>query len=360
MSRNAVADGSRPGCAASIEGAVGQMLSKEAKLLFLFFSPANPLWKELIEQKPITQQQIAGESGVSQSTLGNWKRGGPISMAHVRKGLEALRMKIGKGALPPATKESAIKTIDDFLAACAAPGPDVRVYDVAKKILSMTKEQSQKIIDEIVYDNHTLYPSLCYETRSEAERDFQRFGGLYLLYFHRRELWLKSPLRVRYVLPLGARYLIRCKLNAPIIHRDERPRPYLEYDGFIRRQDDNVFWKFANRDITAPTDFFDFITNQGTVEQRSETVLIRNLPGAYLTTGQDALRSIEHGKVWLRGVLFEDLKREGDTKTDDEVVTDWMHNTSNVLSKTEAETAEEWDWVEEQWKRFHPDDRNGV
>jgi hypothetical protein len=330
------------------------MLSKEAKLMFLFLSPANPLWQDLIEQKPITQVQIAKETGVSQSTLGNWKRRGPINLTHVRNGLEQLKKNIKEGSLPPDVKKAAIETIGAFLEKCLTSDADVRVYDVATEVLSMTKDQSQKIIDEIVYENNTLFPSLSYENRNEAERDFQRFGGLYVQYVRRGELWLKCPLRVRYVLPLGARFLIRCKVNAPVIHRDGHPRALIEFDGFLRRQDDNVFWKFANRDVTAPSDFFDFITDQGIAEQRSETVLIRTLPGAYLTTGQDASRRIEHGDVLLKGVVLEDLRSTGDSRTDDRIVTHWMHNSSDVLAKTEAETAEEWDFVNTLWERAHP------
>jgi hypothetical protein len=352
-------------------------LSRQAKFLFLFFSPNNPLWTDLLEP-PITHQRIAKASHVSQSTITNWKRGGreiKINLANVRDSLSELSADIEdldkagpwdkatpkdqavlKRHLEPARKLAALNLISAFLTKCCSDsGTTVSVYDVATEILSLTMKQAQTILDEIIFEEFTLFPPLCYETQLEAEKDFRQFGesetrlsarsgdfgGLYLLYVRRADLWLKCPLRVRYVLSLSGKYLIRCKLNAPMIHEDTRPRPYWEYDGFLRVLDKKVFWKFAKREDRG-TDFFDFITYEGITEPRSKTALIRMLTGVYLTIGQDPLQSIEHSDVLLKGILLEELKTKDDTRTDEQIVQHWMHHTGDVLSKDDNDTKEEW------------------
>src|SRR5690349_21263641 len=84
------------------------MLSKLAKLVLLFFSPDNPLWKDLVDPLPITQQKIAAVAGISQSTLGNWKKGGPINLPHLQDVLLGLTKTIRE------KNENAEHRIDDL------------------------------------------------------------------------------------------------------------------------------------------------------------------------------------------------------------------------------------------------------
>lgn len=321
-------------------------LSRLSKYLFLFFSTDNPLWKELIAP-PITQQKIAEETHVSQSTLSNWKRGASINLTHLEIAIIKLKTKISGRHLPDERIRATTDVINKFWTQCSDPELRDPVYTVAKETFSMTIPQCQKIIDEIVYENYTIFPSLSYSNKDLADEIFRRFSGIYFLYVRRNGLWLKCPLRVRYVLALGTRYLIRCKLNAPVIGQ---PKNTSEYDGFLRGSlDENAFWKFEKRDDRLGADFFDFITQP----RGDRGGRVRTLVGAYLTTGQDTLRSIEHDDMLVRGVLIDDLKTDKDaSKDDEEIIADWMHNAAMELSKDATE--EEWNEVNRLWRDYGP------
>jgi hypothetical protein len=166
-------------------------------------------------------------------------------------------------------------------------------------------------------------------------------------------------LRVRYVLDAGARHLIRCKLNAPIIEGKTEAPPYWEYDGYLRTLDENVFWKFVKREALG-TDFFDFITNNG-IPQRRDGNVAWILSGAYLTTGQDPLHSIEQGEVILRGLLLEEIAGEDNQiKTEAEIIADWMHSTATVLNPDKPETRPEWESVNALWQEYGPHKQDGA
>jgi hypothetical protein len=348
-------------------------LNRVSKLTLLFFSPANPLWEELVENEPkpgdpvssrkhtITQQKVAKVADISQSTLGNWKKGGAINLEHLGKAFETVIEKVKDAKLPKERKGQLIRAIQGIQAECLDERSSTPVYDVARDQLSIQMEDCQKILDEIIYDTFTLFPSLSYDNKSAVDENWEKYRGLYHLYVRRQNLWLKSPLRVRYVVRSGIRDLIRCKLNAPKLRREPGALlPYMEYDGFLRTSEDNVYWKFEKRDAVS-ADFADFITDEGKLYRANGDRAVRILSGRYLTVGQDALHSIEQGDVIIEGVLPEQLA--GDDYQEklsraeiDAVIARWMHRTAGVLD--EDKTPEEWARVNQLWGKLETASRN--
>jgi hypothetical protein len=72
------------------------VIPKQSKLLLLFFSKDNPLWKQFGGGR-VTQKRIAEISGVSQSTISNWRKGGSADIGALGNEFHALRT-IGDGA----------------------------------------------------------------------------------------------------------------------------------------------------------------------------------------------------------------------------------------------------------------------
>jgi DNA-directed RNA polymerase specialized sigma subunit len=72
---------------------------KQSKLLLLFFSKENPLWKDIIRKKTVTQKEISKNTGISQSTISNWK-GSAADIAHVRHDLGVFKSNLQKRNWP--------------------------------------------------------------------------------------------------------------------------------------------------------------------------------------------------------------------------------------------------------------------
>jgi transcriptional regulator with XRE-family HTH domain len=290
------------------------MITKQSKLLFLFFSRENRLFEKLLSKSP-TQSEISAKTGLNQSTLSNWRRGGEIDRRTVLKAFDFLKRKINTDA-PEQHRRELLYTLDRFIDVYVSVGAqhsNLRIYDIATDILGMNIEQCQKIIDEVIYDKHTIFPGICYDSATEASTAFEVLGGNYHLWVRRQlvgeAIWLKCPLRARYVLNLKNGTVLRCKLNAPVIHRDEfRIVTHWEYDGFCRERDNRVYWMFEKR-IILGSDFFYFITGKPfdyTIRRRSRKTLV----GTYLSTGQDAARSIVADRVILQRLSIRDIERE--------------------------------------------------
>ena len=100
-------------------------------------------------------------------------------------------------------------------------------------------------------------------------------------------IWLQAPLRVRYTLQIGTGYVVRCKLNAPLIN-PEPPKTYWEYDGFLIKKASRIFWLFEKRDPDT-VDHFHFITGTGRSFRQAfdDGEKSRTMCGTYLTTEQD-------------------------------------------------------------------------
>jgi hypothetical protein len=77
-------------------------------------------------------------------------------------------------------------------------------------------------------------------------------------------------------------YIIRCKLNAPILATEVNQPRYWEYDGFLRTRGSKIFWTFEKREALG-SDFFYFIT-EGRICGGNDNARL-TLSGTYLTTG---------------------------------------------------------------------------
>jgi hypothetical protein len=330
------------------------MLSRLSKLVLLFFSPDNPLWKEVIDSPPaITQHRIAEVVKISQSTLANWKKGGPINLPHLEAAFTTIMGQINEKRISDARKRDIRKSLDCFQSQCFDRAPRRPIYNVAQSTLAISMEECQKILDSIMYDTFTIFPSLSYESKSEADKAFNRYRGYYgayHLYVRRHTTWLKCPLRIRYVIPNGIRHLIRCKLNAPIISSVPR-EPYMEYDGFMKSAGESIFWKFEKR-TELDADFFDFITDTGKGHGVGDRA-VRVVSGTYLTTGQDSLHNIEHSDVIMQGLAPMELAGEDyKSKSEREIaerISEWMHTTACIVDDTKPV---ELDTVNELWSNF--------
>jgi hypothetical protein len=292
------------------------MITKQSKLLFLFFSRENPLLEKIFAQIP-TQLKISDATGINQSTLSNWRRGGEIDSNTVKRSFNTLLSYITTEVSEEKRSEllNAVRRFMDVYASVSAQHSDLRVYDIATDVLGMSIEQCQKIIDEVIYDKLTIFPSICYEG-AEASQTFADFGGNYHLWVCRKIpdeiIWLRCPLRVRYILSLkNSRNsnVIRCKLNAPKIYSDElRIVKYWEYDGFLRTRGDKVFWMFERREMLG-SDFFYCITDSGR-SLRDGGKERKILVGTYLSTDQDAARTIVADRMILERLSIADIETE--------------------------------------------------
>jgi hypothetical protein len=115
-------------------------------------------------------------------------------------------------------------------------------------------------------------------------------------------VWLQAPLRVRYVLQIGTGFVVRCKLNAPMID-PEPPKSWWEYDGFLVKKPNKIFWLFEKRDRDR-NDQFHFITGSGRPYRSifGDGVKSRTMLGTYLTTDQDEYQTIACDRVILQRV----------------------------------------------------------
>jgi hypothetical protein len=328
------------------------MLPKQSKLLLLFFSKENPLWRQLVPHGSITQRVISAESGVSQSTISNWRKGASANLVLLGHEFNALRTRIERRHRASEIREKLLTAVNGFWHQLTTDSLDVPVYDVAEK-LSMSMEQTQRILDEIIYTRFTLFPMLSYNSEKTANSYALKYGGSYTLWARRVDrrgseagpVWLKCPLRVRYALRLGSQHVIRCKLNAPRFSIQPGERKYWEYDGFLRTRGNKVFWMFEKREDLG-SDFFFAITTEGRIHEADNQEGPRlTMAGTYLTTGQDDTVSIECSDVLIQRLSLPHSEQDNDIRN-------WMHNRAQILDPRQDATRGEFDRVEQLWRGF--------
>ena len=328
------------------------MIPKRSKLLLLFFSKDNPLWKQLVSKSTVTQKEISQASGVSQSTISNWRKGGGADIGVLEHEFATLRTKI-EGSRNQ-SKQQMLEIVNRFWKELTEGPLEVPVYDIAASTLSMTMEDVQKTLDQIIYERFTMFPMLSYNSEETAKAYVLKYGGSYTLWARRADnrdckkptpVWLKCPLRVRYALRLGSQHVIRCKLNAPRFFTEAGERKYWEYDGFLRTRGDKVFWMFEKRENLG-SDFFHAITGEGRVHEAVDGNGVRlTMAGTYLTTGQDDSRSIERDDVLVQRYSLPPTAADAEIRH-------WMHTGAQILDAEQEETREEFERVEELWRQF--------
>jgi len=317
---------------------------RETKKMLLFASSANRFWSTVLQKGDISQNQVSDFMGVSHATIPAWKNGGTINRVVAINIFKNIRTNLDqpkKGKFPPlgnAEHNDAIEILngfeEDFL------NDSVSVYEAAKR-LGMTMQQCQIIIDDVIYKRSPLFPRMYFDTREEAEATFGAYGGMFQLWVKRqvangkrRDLWLQAALRVRYILEVQGGYVIRCKLNAPIID-PEPTQKYWEYDGFlVQKQPNKIFWMFEKRRIDQ-YDQFHCITGLGRPaccvfdndEKRQRT-----MSGMYLTTGQDEFQSIETDRVLLQRKFGLAAGAEKERALGDErLMREFMHSSPQII-----------------------------
>jgi hypothetical protein len=306
------------------------MFSTQTKMLILFLSNDNPLWSIALVQPP-SVGKIAAYLGVGLGTIENWRSGKNVNddtvdaafgkvFARIDQppvGLKNRRSEKAENSpdicldLDETKKQRAREIVEGFYSlykSLATRGGEMparpRLYDVAANTLNMTVGQGQRIIDEVIYDRFSMFPNICHESSDDAEASLKRFRGIYLLWARREGRWLQSKMRVRYVVNIKSRAAIRCKLNVPVIRTEPYRIPYWEYDGFMRTYENKVFWMFEKRELEG-IDFFYLITCKGDVFGRHDEARF-TLSGKYLTTGQDAQKTIVTDDVLLQRIPLQD------------------------------------------------------
>ena len=310
------------------------MFSTQTKMLILFLSDDNPLWSITLVHPP-SVGKIAAYLGVGLGTIENWKSGKNVNPDTVDAAFSKILSRIENPPLSLKNRRSEkadnspniCVDIDDSKKARARTlvegfysvykslsirSSDLqakpRVYDIAADTLNLTMGQGQRIIDEVIYDRFSMFPNICYDLSDDAEASLKRFRGTYHLWARRDGRWLQSKMRVRYVVGIKSRFAIRCKLNVPVIRNEPYRIPYWEYDGFLRTYENKVFWMFEKRELEG-VDFFYLITCKGDVYGRNDEARF-TLSGKYLTTGQDAQKSIVTDDVLFQRIPSRDASMD--------------------------------------------------
>jgi hypothetical protein len=197
----------------------------------------------------------------------------------------------------------------------------------------MSTEQSQKIIDSVIYERSPIFPNMYLASQSLANELFEKYGGIFHAWLQRPSTsrpasvgqWLQCVLRVRYVLSIGLGFVIRCKLNMPTFE-DGRPNSYLEYDGFLILKTNRIFWIFEKRQKERNDQLY-FITGIGRVFERvtDPNSKDRSLSGTYLCTDQDASQSVMSGPIFIQRFV-----ERPDRGKEDQMVT-LMHETARII-----------------------------
>jgi len=321
------------------------MFTTQTKILILFLSDGNPLWKSVMTQ-PLSIGKLASYMEVGTGTIENWKSGKNV---HEAKLGAALGKILGKIETPPLTlqnkrqnkdatpicqpldepaKALATRLVQGFRAAYYGLNASSReltakprVYETARDVFNMSIEDVQRVIDEVIYDRFSLFPNICYKSREDAEAVYRRFGGsggTYHMWVRREQRWLQAKVRVRYVVDIKSLAAVRCKMNAPVL-QPEQPYsiPHWEYDGFLTTCEDKVCWVFEQRELEG-LDFFYIMTCRGSVFGKGDDARF-TLAGKYLTAGQDKKRSIVTDDVMFQRIPPQHLAandRETDMRTD--------------------------------------------
>jgi len=318
------------------------ILQHKTMMMLLFISTENPMWDTLIGGK-ISEKSITDYIGITRATTASWKRGGVIGQFkgepvddRIFKTVRSKLDRVKQDGTGRPGSDKAEKMFQQFVRIYGNHRQH-RIYD-AGKALDVGATRCQIIIDTAIYDREPIFRELYYDLKiTEHQRnragDFAIYKGVYYLWVLRirtpsDRIWLRCTMRVRYLLKIRDGYVIRCKLNAPII--STRDRSYWEYDGFIVVRTSKVFWKFERRQLDrSETDYFYFISCAGqNYPSTTSDGECLTLSGEYLTVDQ-----VSPNKIVTGGVVLQKLNVDLD---DEESVTDIMHLNPKVLTEDEA------------------------
>jgi hypothetical protein len=320
-------------------------LTRAAKKLFLFLSPQNAFWSLVMENEP-TQEEIAALFDIAPTTFSHWKHSwavGPESLRKIFVAVERL-LATGEHVFEPRGKsngkpkpprkhllsaDNLPKARELFRSFRGAYEDDaVDVYTTAK-MMGMTINDCQQLLDGMVYHKAPLFTGMYYDSDTTATAYIDKYAGIYLMWVRRSKRWLQCPMRVRYILPINGLPTIRCKLNAPIL-RKQGNETYWEYDGFLAARDNRNYWVFEKRKKAERYDQFYCITGRGfdfcplgNPGGKHECLTMR---GSYLTAHQNLNQEI------VGDVVF--MQRQKRLSEDEE--TSLMHSSAHALAADES------------------------
>jgi hypothetical protein len=335
-------------------------IPRRTKKMLLFASPENGFWPRVLRKPSPSQNEISDYMGISLATIPGWKNNGAVSENAVTRMFDDTREQIEGRAerkhkhskdkrnfplLAAEERDAALQTLEQFRKDYY--DDQVSIYLTAEH-LGMTTQDSQMIIDRVIYKRGPVFPRMYSESPAPAAAVWHTYQGVYHLWA-RRQLdsehsgiaWLQAPLRVRYVLNGAGGYLVRCKLNAPMIVREPR-KFYWEYDGFLVKKHNRIFWLFEKRERDR-NDHFYFITDTGrpcaAALKPDDDMKYRTMFGRYLSTEQDDLQSIASDQLILqrlteprqeeRAVSAAEVKSH--IREEEKKMTELMHTSAAVI-----------------------------
>jgi hypothetical protein len=294
-------------------------IPKQTKKMLLFVSAENPMWSTLL--RSVTQNSIADYIRVAHGTIPSWKNGGGISQSTAKEVFDRFRNKTSGKIIEAKDKKS--RQVDSSANVDLSDDTRRMILDVFESfvenyddnnagiystagILSIPVEECQKLMDEVIYKRGPVFPRMYYETKRAADDYFRQYKGVYRVWIRRGEIWIQCQLRVRYIIEIGGGLAIRCKLNLPLIDPEPHMK-YWEYDGFLVRRPNNIFWMFEKRQRDR-NDHLYFVTCVGRLHKSisASDAKSRTLAGTYLTTAQDQYQSVVTGDILMQRFDEED------------------------------------------------------
>lgn len=268
-------------------------LTEPAKKLLLFVSAENPLWHALLGHRP-TQQMIARMVGVAAASITNWKHTGRIDRNVASRIFLRLNDQLNTNELQ--NRNDIAHQIERFQVAYF--DDKVPVYD-AGDILGLSIEDTDKILDFVRFNMSPILSNLYYETPFMAQRYFQEYKGIYLVWFSFADQLLQCVLQVKYVLELTGGPVIRCKLIVPLV-RPIRTRHHIMYDGFLSKTENNVYLVFQQDDDYYRKNYMFIITDAEGYSQEEASDRGLALRGKFMTVDQSLAQSAVTGDIILK------------------------------------------------------------
>jgi|ERR1017187_768037 hypothetical protein len=320
-------------------------MAEAARMMLLFVSVANPLWRFLLRGE-VTENRIAIYAGIARATITNWKKTEVIGRdadsifnkikENIRKSAGGNTSPAGYAALGNEQMEFALNKMTDFQEMYHID-PKPHIYEAAA-LLEISIIDCQRIIDDSQYSQRPIFPQMYFLREEECNRRFRLYGGVYYLWVKRHRqstsFWFRCTLQVRYALRIRGGYVIRCKINFPRL-KPLGPFRFWDYDGFLSIQQNSLFWMMERRPDIDPSDYFNCITTLGVnhpaYEKGGELL---TMSGLYITTDQDQGRTITNGEVIMQklDVDLNDYDRIAKIMRDDGVVIEGVNECDNLNS----------------------------
>ena len=157
-------------------------MSHEARMMLLFASAGNPLWKDLISGD-ITENKIADYLGIVRITLTNWKKTESLGRKpedlfgtvkdHIRQAAKPAYLQRGssRAGLTSEIAERALAKVDEFHGLFRSSRYP-HIYEAAN-VLGIGVKDCQQIIDHSHYTQLPLFPKMLLCQQAGMRQAFQ-------------------------------------------------------------------------------------------------------------------------------------------------------------------------------------------